>query len=220
MVGTGVGARLGILIKGGLALETAHAVDTVVFDKTGTLTTGKLCVASVMMVAGADEARMISLLASAELNSEHPIARAIVTHARNCGDDVAIKLVEPESYTAVAGRGLKAEVRFEAGVTTVIAGNRSWMEMNGVAASAALDEEMKNAEKRGCTAFMVAESCSALGAKDGGFRLMGAIAVSDTIKDEALGTIEAIRRLGARVVMLTGDNSRTANHVGDILGFS
>lgn len=151
MVGGGVGAAHGILIKGGDVLELAAAVQTICFDKTGTLTTGKLSVARVLLWAqGVNEAILLRAAGSAERGSEHPIAKAIINHAELFG----VQTAEPADFVAAAGQGLQCVVDGK----TVLMGNRSWMEENGLKLSDVQEAEVAALESRGHTVVLAALS--------------------------------------------------------------
>ncbi len=123
MVGTGLGAKHGILIKGGAALEVAHKITAIAFDKTGTLTYGKPAVTDTILV-NMQEDQFYSVVGSAETGSEHPLATAIVKHAKEMGVHVG----QPEDFKATAGKGMKCKVNGQ----DVIVGNRQWMQVNKV----------------------------------------------------------------------------------------
>ncbi len=200
MVGAGRGAALGILIKGGDVLQRSRRVDTIVFDKTGTLTRGRMALTAVRVGAGEDERRALALAAGVEDLSEHPIAAAIVRGARERG------LVPPKAsaFMSVAGRGVRAEV---AG-TLVRVGRPAFLEEEGLAPSAELEDATRELEQRGQTAV--------LAGWDGRVRVV--LGVTDTVKDEAAGVVAELRALGLRSVMITGDNRRTAQAVAAAVG--
>ncbi len=200
MVATGRGAELGILVRDGAALETAQKVDTVVLDKTGTVTRGKPEAGPVRPAADggfageAGERELLRLAACAESGSAHPLADAVVRGARDKGIDV----VPPEDFHSVPGKGIRATV----GGRAVLAGNASWLEEAGVSPGSLLASVAQVAGAGGTPVCV---------AVDG--RAAGVIPVADAIKD---GSVEAIRRLrgmGLDVVMLTGDDPRTAASV-------
>ena len=201
MVGTGKGAENGILIKSAQALETLHAIRTIVLDKTGTVTQGKPRVTDIQTVDGVTAEELLCVAASLEKPSEHPLAEAIVAEAEGRN----IPLVPAEGFLAVHGKGVRADLQGSA----FLAGNRAMMEEEGVAlggyqaAADALAEDGK-------TPLYFAQ--------DG--RLMGVIAVADTVKPTSAAAIAAFRDLGIDVVLLTGDNKRTADAIGRELGVS
>ena len=196
MVATGKGAELGVLIKGGEALERAHAVDTVVLDKTGTLTEGKPAVTEVVLAPGgpltADD--LIALVAAVERASEHPLAAAIAAHAASRG----LRLPVVEAFESVTGRG----ARGTADGHTVRVGNEALLAAEGVS-TAPLDARAAELAVRGRTAVFAAV--------DG--ELAGLIAVADPLRPTSRAAVARLRRMGIDVVMLTGDARRTAEAV-------
>jgi Cu+-exporting ATPase len=191
MVATGRGAEAGILIRGGEALEIAHRVTTVVLDKTGTVTRGAPRVADVVAADGVDAAELLRLVASAEQRSEHPVGEAIATHARRAG----VPLADVERFRAIPGGGIDALVEGR----WVLVGTPALLAAAGVA----LDGLAVRAE-----ALAAGGKTPVLAAVDG--RAAGVIAVADTPKPGSREVVAALRRMGLRVVMLTGDNRRTA----------
>jgi Cu2+-exporting ATPase len=198
MVGTGIGARRGVLFKNAMALETAARIDTVVMDKTGTLTKGEPEVTDVI-AEGIDEARLLALVAAVERDSEHPLAQAIVTEAEQRG----VPVLRAESFESVPGHGALATVDGH----RVVVGNRRLMEREAIDLGelAARREELAAG---GRTAVMVAV--------DG--RAAGLVAMADAPRPTAELAVAELRRLGVEVVMLTGDNEATARRIGALLG--
>ena len=200
MVGTGRGADMGILIKGGVALETAHKLTAVAIDKTGTITRGKPEVTDVLTSRGgsinADE--LLRLAASAERHSEHPLAAAIVRRAVELG----VSLAEPEAFRAVVGHGVEATV----GGRRLLIGKAAFLEQHGVIP--AMADEAARLAALGRTPMFVAI--------DG--REAGIVAVADVVRPESAEAVAAMRALGLHVVMLTGDNRRTAEAVAAEVG--
>jgi heavy metal translocating P-type ATPase len=192
--GIGRSARLGAIIKGGVHLETLGRVDTVVLDKTGTLTFGRPEVQKIAPAAGVSPDDVLDAAAAAELRSEHPLGHAIIAHART----MERPMTEPERFDYTPGRGISAV----AGDATVLVGNRALMADRGVSIPAGLGHD------EAVTDVFVA--------RDG--KLLGAIAVADTIRPEARRAIEALNRLGVRTILLTGDAQPVAQAVGDSLG--
>ncbi|MGM0577427.1 MAG: heavy metal translocating P-type ATPase [Myxococcota bacterium] len=201
MVGTGAAAREGILIKDAEALERAHALDVVVFDKTGTLTEGRPRVHAVEPADG-DEGALLALTASAQRGSEHPLARAVLLRAAELELDVE----DPADFRAVAGRGLEARV----GDRSLLVGSRRFMGERG-ADLAPLEARARDLEARGMTVMWVAEDGESP-------RLLGAIGVGDTPRESAIEAVRRLREAGVEVVMLTGDDTRTAEAVAEALG--
>lgn len=200
MVGTGKGAELGILIKGGDSLETAHKLDTVVLDKTGTITKGEPSLTDVIAFDGFEENEFLRLIASAERSSEHPLASAIVGGARERG----IELLRAETFNAVEGRGVKATVD---GREILLGNDRLMLESRVPDLSSTSDLVVRLATE-GKTAMIAAI--------DG--KLAGIVAVADTVKDESKTAIAELRGMGLTVVMMTGDNQRTADAVAKEVG--
>lgn len=200
MVGTGVSAKAGILIKDAEALERAHDVTAIVFDKTGTLTEGRPAVSDIVAADG-DRTRLLVMAASAQQGSEHPLARAVLDAAASEG----MALLPFGGFRALPGRGLQADVD---GHTLLIGSQRlmrqSELDLQG------LDERALGLEAAGRTVMWVAE-------KD---RVLGLIAVADRMRPEAAGAVARLKELGVRTVMLTGDNRRTAQTVGEALGIN
>ena len=198
IVGTGKGAEQGILVRSAQALEIAHRVDTVVLDKTGTLTTGQAVVAGVYPV-GVSEAELLGLAASAERGSEHPVGQAIVAEAQARGTELA----PLENFEASPGQGVRARVN---GVSVEI-GNQTWMEANNVQLFD-LPELAHELASEGKTPVFAAADRNAI----------GIVAVSDTLKPDAVDTVRQLKGLGLEVVMLTGDNAGAAAAVAARLG--
>jgi Cu+-exporting ATPase len=201
MVGVGRGAREGILIRDAEALEAFERVDTIVIDKTGTLTEGKPKLVSIVAVPGADEKLLLLLAASAELGSEHPLARAIIEAAKARG----LPLEDVTGFAAHPGKGATANV----GGRAVALGNAALMSELSIATSD-LDAAAEAARANGATAIFVA--------RDG--RAAGVIAIADPIKASAKSALAALRADGLRIVMLTGDNATTARAVASQLDIS
>ena len=201
MVGTGKGAENGILIKSAQALETLHSIQTIVLDKTGTVTQGRTRVTEIRPAEGVTEEELLCVAASLEKPSEHPLAEAIVHEA----EERSIPLVPAEGFQALHGRGVQADLQGSA----FLAGNRAMMEENGVDLGTHLATADALAENGRTPLYF---------AQDG--RLMGVIAVADTVKPTSAAAIAAFRDLGIDVVLLTGDNRRTADAIGRELGVS
>jgi Cu+-exporting ATPase len=200
-VGAGRGAELGILVKGGAALEAASRVDTVLLDKTGTLTAGKAELTDVIAAPGIDADRLLTLAASVELESEHPLARAVVSGARQAG----LSLATASDFTMEPGHGVEALVEG----ARVRIGTRAWMERAGVDPGA-LEAEAERLAELGRTPSFVAV--------DG--RLAGLIALADRPTPEARAAVLALQRLGVEVAMVTGDRWSTARAIAAELGIT
>ena len=207
MVATGKGAELGILVRDGAALETAQKVDTIVLDKTGTVTKGKPELGEVRPARGGafrgDEGvrELLRLAASAESGSGHPLADAVVRGAKGRGIDVAA----PETFVSVPGQGIRASVSGRA----VLVGNLAWLEGEGVD-PAPLARDVREIADAGGSPI-----CVAVDGKAG-----GVLSVADEVKAGAAEAIRRLRGMGLDVVMLTGDNRRTAESVAEKVGIS
>jgi len=191
MVGTGKGAENGILIKGGETLELAQRLQVIVFDKTGTLTEGAPRLTDVVAADGAGETQILRLAAAAERGSEHPIARAIMSGAQERG----IELPEATDFQAVSGHGLRVTVEG----ARILLGNAKLMTDNGVELGA-LGARAEALRTEGKTAMFLAS--------DG--RVVGILAVADTLKRGSREAVRRLRQMGVEVAMITGDNAQTA----------
>jgi Cu+-exporting ATPase len=199
MVGTGQAAQQGILIKSAESLELLHKVQTVVLDKTGTVTMGQPRVTDILCAPGVTEEELLCVAASAEKPSEHPLAHAIVEEARTRH----IPLCPVSGFRSVPGGGIQATLSGEA----VLAGNAGYLAQNGVSL-AAMEADAHRLAEDGKTPLFFAESG----------RLLGCVAVADVVKPDSAKAIAALRRMGRRVVLLTGDNQRTANAIARQIG--
>lgn len=199
MVGTGQAAQQGILIKSAESLELLHKVQTVVLDKTGTVTMGQPRVTDILCAPGVTEEELLCVAASAEKPSEHPLAHAIVeeSQARH------IPLCPVSGFRSVPGGGIQATLSGEA----VLAGNAGYLAQNGVSL-AAMEADAHRLAEDGKTPLFFAESG----------HLLGCVAVADVVKPDSAKAIAALRRMGRRVVLLTGDNQRTANAIARQIG--
>ena len=198
MVGTGRGAKLGVLIKSAESLETAHAVRTVVFDKTGTLTEGTPQVTDVVELS-ADEEELLELAYSLERPSEHPLAGAVCTYA----DDEAIEPVAVQAYETLAGRGVAGFIDGK----RCLAGNAALMAESGIETGAA-QGELDRLAQEGKTPLLFSK----------GGQLAGIIACADELKETSAEAVQCLSSLGYRTVMLTGDNERTARAIQQQVG--
>ncbi len=198
MVGTGRGAEMGILIKGGEALETAHRLTAVVLDKTGTVTEGRPTLTDIIAAPGFDEGELLRLAAGAERHSEHPIAAAIVNAAHSRG----LTLAEPTEFRAIAGQGVEAT----ADGHRVLVGTPSLLKSRGV--QAALSERAAELERQGRTTLRVSIDAHEV----------GLLAVADRVKATSKDAVDRLHDLGLKVVMLTGDNPATARAIGGEVG--
>ncbi|MGW5664046.1 heavy metal translocating P-type ATPase [Streptomyces sp. NPDC003758] len=199
MVGTGKGAQAGILIRSAEALETAHKLDTVVLDKTGTVTEGKPVLTDVRTVEGFDETALLRLVAGAEADSEHPLAQAIVAGVRDRG----LRPSSATGFDSVTGKGVQAAVDGHA----VLVGTALMLGDVGIDTTA-LAPVAAGLSAEGKTPVLAAVDQ----------RPAGVLAVADTVKDDSAAVIAALQRLGVDVVMLTGDNARTAAAIAAQVG--
>ncbi len=199
MVGTGRGAENGILIKGGEALEMAHKLDTIVFDKTGTLTEGAPKLTDVFAVSGHEEKELLFIAATAEKGSEHPLGEAIVKGA----EEREISLEKAASFHSIPGKGIEAYLEEK----RILLGTRKLMEENGISFKE-LEAKMREFEENGKTAMLVASENE----------ILGLVAVADTLKENSKEAIEALKKMGIEVVMITGDNAVTASAIAAEVG--
>ncbi len=193
-VGVGRSAEFGVLIKSGEALENAQRINAVVFDKTGTLTSGIPEVTDMMAVT-VDDNDLLAAAASIEQYSQHPLAEAIVSHARARN----VPLKEGHDFHTVEGKGVRASVDD----SDVLVGNNIWMEENGVRGFNKIAQHVRDLEHEGKTAILIATRGE----------IAGVIAVADTLKPSAKSTIAYLKRMHLEVIMITGDNERTAQAI-------
>ena len=212
MVGSGIGAENGILIRSGEAIQAMRDVRVVVFDKTGTLTKGKPEVTDQISNFKAQSSKLkvqssihdlLYWAASVEVGSEHPLGKAIVRRAEELG----LALGDLTDFGALRGKGVRGLVDGK----SVLVGSRALMEENGVAV-AAMEDEMRRLEDEGKTAMLVAVG------EHGVPNLFGLLAVADTLKEDAVDAVRELKALGLRTVMLTGDNQRTAQAIARQVG--
>lgn len=204
-VGTGIGARNGILIKNATALEQASNIQAILFDKTGTLTEGKPTVTTIVAfaagkLAGLDEARLLQIAATAEADSEHPLASAIVAGA----EERQLPLLPSRQFQAIAGGGVRAQVNEE----SVLIGTPRLLAENHIEIHSAGQDELAALQAEGKTVMLIAVNAQAV----------GLIAVADRIRTTSREAITALRTFNIQIAMLTGDNRRTAEAVGRELG--
>ncbi|MDY5611556.1 heavy metal translocating P-type ATPase [Dysosmobacter sp.] len=199
MVGTGLGARHGILIRSGEILEITHSVDTVVLDKTGTITKGEPAVTEVIPYQ-CDKTTLLKTAGAIESVSSHPLAQAITGYVKEQG---ITALFQPADFENLPGRGLKATLEGRA----VLAGNRRLLEEQGIDISP-LSEQADSLAAQGQTPMFFA--------MDGA--LLGLISVADPVKDTSAAAIRAMKQQGIRTVLLTGDNLAAAEHIGALVG--
>ena len=204
MVGTGVGAKHGILIKGGESLERARQIQAIVLDKTGTLTEGKPRLTDTLSLSRLDESAVLKLTALVEKNSEHPLGEAIVRGASEAGlflDDPNEQALNFQSFT---GAGVEAQIVG----SSVLVGTRRMLVERGLELSGAVEERMTALEAAGKTVMLVAA--------DG--QLVGLLAVSDTIRESSSAAVATLKHLGIEPIMMTGDNQRTAQAIANQAG--
>ena len=196
-IASGIGALNGLLIKDARALEEMAKVDVLVVDKTGTLTEGKPSVSDVLALTDVSKNNIISMAASLESGSEHPLARAVLDHANEQG----VGLSTVTGFQAIVGQGVRGVLNGQ----TVLLGNEALMEASG---HSIWTEEIQILQEQGKTVILLASDET----------LIGAIAISDPIRESAKGTLEALTSEGIEVILATGDNKLTANHVAKELG--
>ncbi|MCZ8541838.1 heavy metal translocating P-type ATPase [Psychrobacillus psychrodurans] len=199
MAGSGRAAELGILFKGGEHLEQTQSIDTVVVDKTGTVTHGKPVLTDVVLASGQEEEKLLSLIGAAEKQSEHPLAQAIVEGIQ----DKSIELGKVQFFEAIPGYGVQATVSGQA----VVIGTRKLMQQYGIEIQSVLPT-MEKLESDGKTAMLAAING----------QYAGIVAVADTIKDTSREAVHRLQQMGIKVIMMTGDNERTAQAIGKEVG--
>lgn len=199
MAGSGRAAELGILFKGGEHLEQTQSIDTVVVDKTGTVTHGKPVLTDVVLASGQEEEKLLSLIGAAEKQSEHPLAQAIVEGIQ----DKSIELGKVQFFEAIPGYGVQATVSGQA----VVIGTRKLMQQYGIEIQSVLPT-MEKLESDGKTAMLAAING----------QYAGIVAVADTIKDTSREAVDRLQQMGIKVIMMTGDNERTAQAIGKEVG--
>jgi len=199
MVGTGKGAQNGILIRSAEALEIAHKLNTLVLDKTGTITKGKPSLTDVIPVDNNNAGELLRLVASAERSSEHPLGQAIVRGA----EDKGLKLSDATDFESVTGKGIKVSVDGK----KLLVGNQKLLDDAGIATST-LEKEAERLAVEGKTSMFIAV--------DG--KPAGIVAVADTVKEDSAAAIATLRRLNIDVVMITGDNRKTAEAIARQVG--
>lgn len=200
MVATGKGAEHGILIRGGEPLEAAKKIDTMVFDKTGTLSKGKPEVTDVVAMQGSDD-ELLRLAASLERGSEHPLAESIVNHAKAKG----LSLSSTEHFKAIPGHGVEGTISGE----KYFLGNRKLIEKEGVSSSD-MESRLQILEEAGKTAMLLADA----------HKVLGIVAVADTLKETSKEAVASLRRMGIETIMITGDNRRTADALARQVGIT
>ncbi len=200
MVGTGIAAQNGILIRNPESLEIAYQIDVVVFDKTGTLTRGKPLLTDYFAYYSRNKEDILRIAASVEKNSEHPVAEAIVSGAQERN----ILLKDVQDFVALPGRGVMARFDNE----QIFLGNRKLMEKKNIEIPLEVKTDSERLENQGKTVMFVVS----------GRKIIGIVAVGDTLKDFAMEAIAALKKLKKKVLMITGDNRRTAKSIAEYLG--
>lgn len=200
MVGTGLGAKNGILIRSGEILEITHSIDTVVLDKTGTVTQGKPVVTSVISCNGEEHHLLLETAAAIEAVSSHPLAEAITAYAKANGISFRSGC---EEFENLSGRGLRATLNGE----TVLAGNQRLLEEYGIDSSA-LKGTAEQLTAQGQTLMYFARNG----------QLIGLISASDSVKETSITAVQQMKKQGIRTVLLTGDNKTAANHIAQLVG--
>ncbi len=198
MVGTGKGAEKGILIRNAEALETAHRIQTIVLDKTGTITKGEPELTDIICTDSSDKNSVLQLSASAEKVSEHPLAEAIVRKAKELGLD----LREPEKFEAIPGGGIRARI----GSDNIFIGNISLLEKEGIDLTG-VSGMVERLSSEGKTAVLVSVNN----------KVKGVFGIADSIKEGSVEAISELKKMGIEVVMLTGDNERTAARIAEMV---
>jgi Cu+-exporting ATPase len=199
MAGSGRAAELGVLFKGGEHLESTHHIDTVVLDKTGTVTKGKPELTDVRAASGFEEAKLLSLVGAAERSSEHPVAEALVAGIAARG----IVMPNAEQFEAVPGFGIEAQVDGQ----QLLVGTRKLMEKHEVDIMA-VGQEQQQLETEGKTVMLIAVNGT----------YAGLVAVADTVKETSAAAVARLKEMGLEVIMLTGDNERTAKAIASLVG--
>jgi Cu+-exporting ATPase len=202
MVGSGMGAENGILIRRGEAIQTLKDVKVMVFDKTGTITKGQPEVTDTVPAEGFSEKEVLRLAASVEKGSEHPLAEAIIRKAEEEG----LELYKLKRFEAVTGRGIKADTE---GQSTVLVGNRKLMDEAKIDYSS-LEPVLKRLEDEAKTTMLIAKNN----------KCVGIVAEADTLKEDSVQAIAELEKLGLQTVMLTGDNRRTGEAIARKVGIS
>ena len=204
MVGSGMGAENGVLIRHGEAIQTLKNVDTIVFDKTGTITKGRPEVTDIVPAEGHTKEEVLRLAASVEVGSEHPLGEAILRKAK----EENLELYKAEEFEAVTGRGARAKIGLSPQKFALV-GNRKLMEEEAVDYKF-IEDDLKRLEDEAKTAMLVAVNG----------KIAGTVAVADTLKEDSVQAIRELERMGLKTTMLTGDNERTAESIAKKVGMS
>ncbi len=201
MAAIGQATKHGVIIKSGEALEKMGKVDTIAFDKTGTLTYGRLEVSDVISFEETlDETALLSLAASAEARSEHPLGKAIVA----CAREKDIYVAEPDTFSMIAGKGIRAQVEGR----TLLCGNETFLSDYGIAVGGTVSSTLEQLRSQGKASILVAE----------GDHCIGVVAMSDVLRPEAVDIVKRLHNMDTNIVLLTGDNQKTADHFASQVG--
>jgi Cu+-exporting ATPase len=201
MVGSGIGAENGILIRQGEAIQTLKDVRIIIFDKTGTITKGKPEVTDVIPFHGFEKEKLLYLAATAESGSEHPLGRAVVKHA----EEKNISLGKIKNFTAIRGKGIEAHLDSE----DILLGSKKFIEESGISTES-IETELTQLESEAKTVMLVAI----------GGKLAGVLALADTLKEDSIHAIQELESMGIETGMITGDNRRTAEAIARRVGIS
>ncbi len=204
MVGSGMGAENGVLIRRGEAIQAMKDVDVIVLDKTGTITEGNPGVTDVIALNGKSEKELIQWAASAEKGSEHPLGQAIVMHAKQNNG----KLPNADKFEAITGKGIRAEIEEDGKVKHVLVGTRTLLSESNITLGDHIEKQLSDLESQAKTAMLVSVNNE----------VAGIIAVADPIKEDSKKAIAALKEFGLKPVMITGDNERTAKAVAAEVG--
>ena len=199
MVGTGLGAKKGILIKNGEALEKSRKIDVVVFDKTGTLTEGKPKVTDIVSFGGLSDNELLKIAAGVEQLSEHPLAQAVVNAAKGRKQ----KFLEADNFENISGKGVKAKI----GKDAILIGNSRLMKENKISIKEC-GKKLGELEHEAKTSVILAKNR----------QVIGLIAIADTLKEDAKEAVERLGKLNIETIMITGDNKKTAEAIANRLG--
>ena len=201
MATIGQATKHGVIIKSGEALEKMGKVDTIAFDKTGTLTYGRLEVSDIIPLgSGLDEQALLSMTASAEVKSEHPLGKAIVA----CARERAVPVLDPNEFHMTAGKGVQAQVDGK----HLLCGNEAFLSDHGVAVSGEVSFALERLRSQGKASILVAD----------GERCIGVVAMSDVLRPEAGEIVKRLHDMNTGIVLLTGDNQKTADHFATQVG--
>ncbi|MDD4989891.1 MAG: heavy metal translocating P-type ATPase [Candidatus Pacebacteria bacterium] len=204
MMATGLAASKGILIKNARALEMAQKIDVVVFDKTGTLTKGNTVVTDVFFVSPSNSRNLLQLAGSAEKNSEHPLAQAVLNKCKA----EKVELLQASNFKIIEGKGVRANLDFNGNNTEVLLGNRKLMQENSVLVEAGSKKKIEELETQGKTVVLLSADK----------KFIGAIAIADTLKDHSKEAVVALQKTGKKVGIITGDNQRVGKAIAVELG--